>query len=75
MTILRGRFDFTIPHPESHSTGRLLDRYPGFPQAEPLSYPMAVCRKLAGLLLESNLAYPESLRTMTGLEVGWLARG
>ncbi|KAF8966601.1 HECT-like ubiquitin-conjugating enzyme-binding-domain-containing protein [Flammula alnicola] len=52
----------------------ILNRYPGFPQAEYLSYPMPICRRLAGLLKESNSAYPESLRTMTGLEVGWLQR-
>ncbi|KAF8903330.1 HECT-like ubiquitin-conjugating enzyme-binding-domain-containing protein [Gymnopilus junonius] len=52
----------------------LLDRYPGFPQAEYLSYPMPICRRLAGLLRESNTAYPEGLRMMTGLEVGWLQR-
>jgi len=52
----------------------LLNRYPGFPQAEFLSYPMSVCRRLAGLLNQSNSAYPESMRIMTGLEVGWLQR-
>lgn len=52
----------------------ILNLYPGFPQAEYLSYPMPICRRLAGLLKESNLAYPESLRMMTGLEVGWLQR-
>ncbi|KAJ2926581.1 hypothetical protein H1R20_g10516, partial [Candolleomyces eurysporus] len=50
----------------------LLDKFPGFPQAEYLSYPMSVCRRLAALLKESNTAYPERLRTMTGLEVGLL---
>lgn len=53
----------------------LLNKYPGFPQAEHLYYPMGVCRKLASLLSESTRAYPDSLRTMTGLEVGWLHRG
>ena len=52
----------------------ILNKYPGFPQAEYLAYPMSICRRLAGLLRESNLAYPESLRMMTGLEVGWLQR-
>lgn len=52
----------------------ILNKYPGFPQAEFLSYPMSVCRRLAGLLNQSNSAYPESMRTMTGLEVGWLQR-
>ncbi|KAJ6495343.1 HECT-like ubiquitin-conjugating enzyme-binding-domain-containing protein [Mycena sanguinolenta] len=52
----------------------ILNTYPGFPQAEYLFYPMDICRQLAGLLKESNNSYPESLRTMTGLEVGWLRR-
>jgi len=51
-----------------------LDQYPGFPQAEYLFYPINICRQLAALLKESNSAYPESLRTMTGLDVGWLRR-
>lgn len=54
---------------------KLLDKYPGFPQAEYLFYPMDVCRKLAALLSESTRGYPESLRSMTGLDVGWLCRG
>ncbi|KAF8146961.1 HECT-like ubiquitin-conjugating enzyme-binding-domain-containing protein [Mycena galopus ATCC 62051] len=52
----------------------ILNTYPGFPQAEYLFYPMDICRSLAGLLKESNSSYPESLRMMTGLEVGWLRR-
>ncbi|KAJ6595623.1 HECT-like ubiquitin-conjugating enzyme-binding-domain-containing protein [Mycena vulgaris] len=52
----------------------ILDTYPGFPQAEYLFYPMDICRRLAGLLKESNGSYPESMRVMTGLEVGWLRR-
>ncbi|OBZ67871.1 Serine/threonine-protein kinase SRPK [Grifola frondosa] len=46
----------------------LLKRYPGFPQAEHLYYPRDICRRLAGLLRESNTAYPENMRTMTGLD-------
>lgn len=53
----------------------LLARYPGFPQAEHLFYPIDVCRKLAGLLTESTHSYPENIKTMTGLHVGWLNRG
>ncbi|KAG1748303.1 HECT-like ubiquitin-conjugating enzyme-binding-domain-containing protein [Suillus paluster] len=53
----------------------LLARYPGFPQAEHLFYPIDVCRKLAGLLTESTHSYPENIKTMTGLDVGWLNRG
>ncbi|KAJ6588703.1 HECT-like ubiquitin-conjugating enzyme-binding-domain-containing protein [Mycena capillaripes] len=52
----------------------ILNTYPGFPQAEYLFYPMDICRRLAGLLKESNGSYPESMRVMTGLEVGWLRR-
>ena len=52
----------------------LLNKYAGFPQAEFLSYPMSVCHRLAGLLNQSNSAYPQTMRTMTGLEVGWLQR-
>ncbi|KAL1743519.1 HECT-like ubiquitin-conjugating enzyme-binding-domain-containing protein [Schizophyllum fasciatum] len=58
-------------HPNLKDT---LDRYPGFPQAEYLYYPMGVCQQLAALLRQSNQAYPEVMRTMTGLEVGWLQR-
>ncbi|KAM6503428.1 HECT-like Ubiquitin-conjugating enzyme (E2)-binding domain containing protein [Amanita muscaria] len=52
----------------------ILNQYPGFPQAEYLFYPMDICRQIATFLKESNLAYPEGLRTMTGLDVGWLRR-
>ncbi|KAL7277175.1 hypothetical protein ACG7TL_009023 [Trametes sanguinea] len=52
----------------------LLKRYPGFPQAEHLYYPRGVCRRIGALLKESNTAYPENMRTMTGLNVGWLQR-
>ncbi|KAJ7204759.1 HECT-like ubiquitin-conjugating enzyme-binding-domain-containing protein [Mycena pura] len=52
----------------------ILNTYPGFPQAEYLFYPMDICRQLAVLLKGSNRSYPESMRVMTGLEVGWLRR-
>ncbi|TFK81662.1 hypothetical protein K466DRAFT_330587 [Polyporus arcularius HHB13444] len=52
----------------------VLKRYPGFPQAEHLYYPRGICRRLGALLRESNTAYPENMRTMTGLDVGWLQR-
>ncbi|KZT24895.1 hypothetical protein NEOLEDRAFT_1134599 [Neolentinus lepideus HHB14362 ss-1] len=52
----------------------ILDKFPGFPQAENLSYPLETCRRLAGLLKESNSSYPVHMRTMTGLDVGWLRR-
>ncbi|KAI0370636.1 hypothetical protein BV20DRAFT_966594 [Pilatotrama ljubarskyi] len=52
----------------------LLKRYPGFPQAEHLYYPRGICRRIGASLKESNTAYPENMRTMTGLDVGWLQR-
>lgn len=55
-------------------TSSILDKYPGFPQAEYLFYPMDTCQRLAVLLRESNRTYPENMRSMTGLEVGWLQR-
>lgn len=54
--------------------GSIVSRHPGFPQAQHLSYPLDVCRRLAGLLKESNSAYPESMKVMTGLDVGFLQR-
>jgi hypothetical protein len=52
----------------------LLDRYPGFPQAEQLMYPKDTCTQIALLLKESNACYPEGMRSMTRLDVGWLLR-
>lgn len=52
----------------------ILNKYPGFPQAEHLYYPIDICHRIAAVLKESNKAYPESMRTMTGLDVGWLHR-
>ncbi|KAF9450605.1 hypothetical protein P691DRAFT_810009 [Macrolepiota fuliginosa MF-IS2] len=52
----------------------ILARYPGFPQAEYLSYPMDICQRLAVGLKETNLVYPENLRKMADLDVGWLRR-
>ncbi|KAN0084280.1 HECT-like Ubiquitin-conjugating enzyme (E2)-binding domain containing protein [Tylopilus felleus] len=60
------------PTTASSDLKEILNKYPGFPQAEYLFYPMDVCRKLAALLKESTASYPESMRTMTGLDVGWL---
>lgn len=51
-----------------------LEKYPGFSQSEHLVYPMDVCRRIAGLLKESNAAYPQGRRVMGGLDVGWLVR-
>lgn len=67
---------FKVLGPSTASTDMkdILNKYPGFPQAEYLFYPIDVCRRLASLLRESNTSYPESMRTMTGLDVGWLHR-
>jgi len=67
---------YRILGPETASTdlASIVSRYPGFPQAEHLSYPLDVCRRLAALLKESNSAYPESMKVMTGLDVGFLQR-
>jgi len=67
---------YKILGPETISTdlASVVSRHPGFPQAEHLSYPLEVCRRLAGLLKESNSAYPESMKVMTGLDVGFLQR-
>jgi hypothetical protein len=67
---------FKILGPSTASTDMkdILNKYPGFPQAEYLFYPIDICRRLANLLKESNTSYPESMRTMTGLDVGWLRR-
>ncbi len=54
--------------------GSLLNRYPGFPQAEQLMYPKDTCTQIAVLLRESNACYPEGMRSMIGLDVGWLLR-
>lgn len=67
-------FQLLGPNTSTIELQTLLHKYPGFPQAEHLYYPIDICRRLAGLLKESNTAYPESMRTMTGLSVGWLQR-
>ncbi|KAG6840736.1 hypothetical protein C0991_004754 [Blastosporella zonata] len=67
-------FKILTPSERTSDLKSILGKYPGFPQAEYLSYPMPICRRLAGLLKESNSAYPETMRFMTGLEVGWLHR-
>jgi hypothetical protein len=62
------------PSMSSMDLGSLLERYPGFPQAEQLMYPKNTCTQIALLLRESNACYPEGLRSMTRLDVGWLMR-
>lgn len=51
-----------------------MEKYPGFGQSERLLYPRDVCHRLAVLLRESNVAYPQGRRIMGGLDVGWLLR-
>ena len=53
---------------------RILQKHPGFPQAERLVYPRDVCERLVTLLKESNTAYPFGMRVMTGLLTGWLRK-
>ncbi|KAF8478314.1 HECT-like ubiquitin-conjugating enzyme-binding-domain-containing protein [Gautieria morchelliformis] len=66
---------FKIPGPSVSPTLKsTLEKYPGFGQSERLLYPLDVCRRLAGLLKESNLSYPQGRRVMGGLDVGWLLR-
>ncbi|KAG6836942.1 hypothetical protein H0H93_000832 [Arthromyces matolae] len=67
-------FKILTPQERNLDIKTILAKYPGFPQAEYLSYPMPICRRLAGLLRESNGTYPPTMRVMTGLEVGWLQR-
>jgi ubiquitin-protein ligase E3 D len=76
-TIQAAKVLYKILGPSSMSPAELdslLDRYPGFPQAERLMYPRDTCAQIAVLLRESNACYPEGLRSMTGLDVGWLMR-
>lgn len=51
-----------------------LEKHPNFSHAEQLSYPLDICRRLAGLLRESHSTYPSNRRTMSGLDAGWLQR-
>src|SRR5258707_15880538 len=62
------------PSMSSMDLGSLLDRYPGFPQAEQLMYPKNTCTQIALLLKERNMCYPEGIRSMTRLDVGWILR-
>lgn len=67
---------FKIVGPETVASDlqSILNKLPGFPQAERLLYPMAICHRLAALLKESNTSYPIGMRVMTGLLVGWLRK-
>ena len=75
-TVQAAKVLFKILGPSMSDTdlGSMLDRYPGFPQAEQLMYPKDTCTQIAVLLRESNACYPEGMRSMTGLDVGWLLR-
>ncbi|KAI9509320.1 HECT-like ubiquitin-conjugating enzyme-binding-domain-containing protein [Russula earlei] len=75
-TIQVGKVLYKIlgPSMSSSDLSTLLDRYPGFPQAEQLMYPKDTCTQIALLLRESNTCYPERMRSMTRLDVGWLSR-
>ncbi|ELU41223.1 hypothetical protein AG1IA_04749 [Rhizoctonia solani AG-1 IA] len=71
-TITAAKVTFVIFGPGG--TANSLERYPTFKNAEVLSYPMDLCRRLAGSLKESNAAYPESRRSLDGMSLGWLQR-
>ncbi|THH11426.1 hypothetical protein EW145_g657 [Phellinidium pouzarii] len=63
-----------LASPSYKNLDSVLQKYPGFPQAERLLYPRDVCQRLTSLLRESNTAYPMGVRVMTGLLTGWLRR-
>lgn len=54
---------------------RINEQYPAFKTAETISYPMAICRRLAAMLKESTELYPPIRKSMMQLDVGWLQRG
>jgi len=51
-----------------------LNKYPNFSRAEPFYYPMSACRRLINLLKDSNRVFPEEMRQMAGLDIGFLER-
>jgi hypothetical protein len=65
---------FQVIGPSTANVDSLIEKH-GFKMAEPLLYPMNVCRRLAALLKESNGMYPPARRTFQGLDIGWLHRG
>ncbi|ESK86387.1 hypothetical protein Moror_4980 [Moniliophthora roreri MCA 2997] len=75
MSVAKVLFKLLGPSEGKLDLKTVLDKYPGFPQAEYLFYPMDTCQRLAVLLKESNRTYPDDMRIMTGLDVGWLQRG
>ncbi|KAF9269634.1 hypothetical protein L218DRAFT_851183 [Marasmius fiardii PR-910] len=74
MTVAKVLFKLLGPSEAKVDIKTILNKYPGFPQAEYLYYPMDACQRLAVLLKQSNMTYPEGMRVMTGLDVGWLQR-
>ncbi|KAG9097052.1 hypothetical protein FRC06_008011 [Ceratobasidium sp. 370] len=71
-TITAAKVTFVIFGPGEPANS--LERYPAFRNAEILSYPMDLCRRLAASLKESNAVYPEARRTLDGMSLGWLQR-
>ncbi|KAG9101781.1 hypothetical protein FS749_003470 [Ceratobasidium sp. UAMH 11750] len=71
-TITAAKVTFVIFGPGEPANS--LERYPTFRNAEVLSYPMDLCRRLAASLKESNAVYPEARRTLDGMSLGWLQR-
>ncbi|KAG8958908.1 hypothetical protein FRC03_008712 [Tulasnella sp. 419] len=52
----------------------ITEKYPSFANSETLLYPLNVCTRLAAMLKESNLTYPEERKSMVQLDVGYLQR-
>ncbi|KAG8741948.1 hypothetical protein FRC10_002260 [Ceratobasidium sp. 414] len=71
-TITASKVTFVIFGPSEPANS--FERYPAFRNAEILSYPMDLCRRLAASLKESNAVYPEARRTLDGMSLGWLQR-
>ena len=57
-----------------HALSSVLAGFPNFDRAEYLRYPRGAIRQLTAQLRDSNKTYPEMMRQMTGLDVGWLER-
>ncbi|KAG8808712.1 hypothetical protein FRC19_005705 [Serendipita sp. 401] len=77
-SIVAAKILFKVIGPGGSSAGfdvkSTLEKHPNFSQAEQLSYPIDICRRLAALLRESHSTYPSNRRTMSGLDAGWLQR-
>jgi hypothetical protein len=48
--------------------------YPNFSRAESLFYPNSACRRLMALLSDSSRIFPDDMRKMAGLDIGFLER-